>query len=152
MSTLCHGVEIQNYRSKWRLSTLYSIMWVTIPPQLWSTLGSAIVAIASRKACELSLLWRLTFGTTNRKLRSYYILTSVMSSFVMSLPLLYPKTLGNGCAQFEFPSLLLHFPPTYHMFWHLINPSKTSNHMLAHITLSLLWFSLCVISKCHTPQ
>ena len=28
-------------------------------------------------------------------------------------PLLYPKTLGNGCAQSESPSLLLYFPPIY---------------------------------------
>lgn len=33
---------------------------------------------------------------------------------IMSLPLLYPQALGNGRAPFKSPSLLPHFPPTYH--------------------------------------
>ena len=39
-----------------------------------------------------------------------------MSPFVMPRPLLHPKTLGNGCTQFKFPSLLSHFLSIYHGF------------------------------------
>jgi hypothetical protein len=46
---------------------------------------------------------------------------------------LYPWTLGSGCAQFKPPSLLSHFPPIYHGFWHWNNPPKTSNHALTRI-------------------
>ena len=36
----------------------------------------------------------------------------------MSLPLLYPETLGNECSQFKSPSLLLHFSFIYHRLQH----------------------------------
>ena len=49
---------------------------------------------------------------------SWYTLTSVMSPYVMPLPLLYSNTLGNGCAQCKSLSLLSHFPPIYHRYWH----------------------------------
>jgi hypothetical protein len=43
-----------------------------------------------------------------------YTLTSIMSPSVMSLPLLYPESLGNGCAQFKSPPLLPHYPLIHH--------------------------------------
>ena len=54
--------------------------------------------------------------------------------------------LGNKCAQFKSPSLLLHFPLIYiAQFWHWNNPPKNSNLMLAYITLS----SLSLLSLLH---
>ena len=41
-------------------------------------------------------------------------------TFIMSLLLLYPKTLGNQCAQFKYSFLLSHFPPIYHGYWHYV--------------------------------
>jgi hypothetical protein len=60
-----------------------------------------------------------------------------MLPFVISLPLLYPKTVGNGCAQYKSPSLLGKFSLIYYGLWHKHNPPENSNHMLACITLSL---------------
>ena len=36
----------------------------------------------------------------------------------ITLSLLYPKTLSNGCVQFESLSLLSQFPLIYHIFWY----------------------------------
>jgi hypothetical protein len=67
--------------------------------------------ISSVSSCTNWGLWTST-------IRTYYIPTSIMSPFVMSLLLLYPQTLGNGCAQLKPPSLLAHFLFMYHRFWH----------------------------------
>ena len=48
-----------------------------------------------------SMLWPPKFPLT--LVTTFYTLMYVMSPSIMSLLLLYPKTLGNGCAQFKFP-------------------------------------------------
>jgi hypothetical protein len=49
--------------------------------------------------------------------KQYHTLkTSIVSSFVMSLPLTYLETMGNGCAQFKYPFMLSCFPPRFHDF------------------------------------
>jgi hypothetical protein len=65
----------------------------------------------------------------------WYTLTSIISSSVMSLPLLYPKILGNKCAQFQSPSLLS-LSLSYITVLTLNYPPKNSNHVLTRITLS----------------
>ena len=69
----------------------------------------------------------------------------------VTLSLSYPKTLGNGCAQFKSPFLLSHLPLIYHNFWHKNNPPKNSTHMPACIIIIIIMLSflqcwLCVIS------
>ena len=49
-----------------------------------------------------------------------YTLTSIMSPFVMFIPLLYLETLENRNAQFKSSSLLSHSPLIYHMSGHSI--------------------------------
>ena len=53
-----------------------------------------------------------------------------------------PYSLGNGCAQFESPSLLSQLPPPpkyhIHMFGHQDKSPKNSSHALALITLPSL--------------
>ena len=48
-------------------------------------------------------------GPTERNEGAEYIPTFVMSPIAMSLPLLIPKTRGQGCARFKSRSLLSHF-------------------------------------------
>jgi hypothetical protein len=51
----------------------------------------------------------------------------------MSLLLLYPKMLGNGCYQFKSHSLLSYFPPIYQKVWTLMYPNKDSKpHARTH--------------------
>ena len=81
--------------------------------------------------------------------------TSVILPSIMWFPLLYTKTLENGCALLKNPSLLSHCFPMYHGLWHWSIPSKNSNHTIARITLSslsllsLLQCWLCDIPQCH---
>ena len=63
--------------------------------------------------------------SSHAELWSRYTLPSVTS-----LPQFYPNTLGNICAQLNSTSSLSHSPLIYHMFWHLTNPPKNSNHKL----------------------
>ena len=87
-----------------------------------------------------------------------YTSNSVTPTSLISLLLLYPKTLGNGCFQFKSHSLLSCLPPIYHGFWHWSKASKNSIHTLTHITLSslqslsLLQCWLWVIPLCHMLQ
>ena len=46
--------------------------------------------------------------------RTMYTLNFIISTPLMSLLLLYPRTLGNKCSQFKSHSLLSHFHPIYH--------------------------------------
>ena len=45
-----------------------------------------------------------------------YTMNFMISASLMSLFLLYPKTLGNGCPQSKSHSLLSCLSPIYHMF------------------------------------
>ena len=69
-------------------------------------------------------------------LLSWYTLTSVNITLHNVPPSLMSPNLGNGCAQFKYPSLLSHATPIYHGFWHYSNPPKNSNHTLIHVMLS----------------
>ena len=55
-----------------------------------------------------------------------------MSPSVMSFPLLYPKTLGRGCAKFKSPLLLSHFLLISHKIWHWTTRSHTSCCLQCH--------------------
>jgi hypothetical protein len=65
-----------------------------------------------------------------------YTMAFVMSPLLMLLPLLYPKTLGNKCPQFKYPSLLLHFP----MGGHLVHFINNMRHNIGRITF--IWHKI----------
>jgi len=66
------------------------------------------------------------------------IINFEISISLMSLLLLYPETLGNGCSQFKSHSLLSCLPPIYIIyiigFDIKVNHQKNSIYTLAHIT------------------
>ena len=68
----------------------------------------------------------------------------------MSLLLICPKTLGNGCSQFESRSLLSHISPIYHVFQHLkeinieFKPQVHTHHDVIIITIvTIAMLTLC---------
>jgi hypothetical protein len=67
--------------------------------------------------------------------------------FVMSLPLLYSKTLGNGCAHFS--SLLSHFP--FHISHSLISKYSTKEIQIArlhaHVVVNVI---IVMLSVCYS--
>ena len=88
--------------------------------QNWqSSHTSCVFHILREVGAELKIVHsRHAYLSTIFKATPYqrYTLTCVMSPFGMSLPLLYLKTLGKGCAQFKSPFLLSHLPLIYHGF------------------------------------
>ena len=54
------------------------------------------------------------------------------------LLLLYPETSGNGCPQFNSPSVLSHFPLIYHKFETKVIHQRVKTNTLAHITMSII--------------
>ena len=93
--------------------------------------------------CKDGLLengWRLT----------KYTLTSIISPLVMSLPLLYPQILGNGCAQSKSSSSLSYFPLKYHGFWHKIihhefKPCSCTHHIVNIVIIAMLTLCYSII-------
>ena len=78
-----------------------------------------------------------------------------MSPIVMSLPLLYPKTLGNIFVYFLKPSLLSHFPFMYHGFRIKINHHKIqilshTHHVVIIVTTTIIaMLTLCYSIMSH---
>ena len=68
---------------------------------------------------------------------------------VMSLPLLYSKTIGNGCDQLKCPSLLSHFFSYIIGLYSRINALKNSNHMLTCIIVIFAMLTLCYSIMSH---
>jgi hypothetical protein len=66
--------------------------------------------------------------------RTMYTLNFRISTPLMSLLLLYPKTLGNKCSHYKSHSLLSHFPPYITGFDTKINhqKSQTTNSHASH--------------------
>ena len=76
----------------------------------------------------------------------WYTLTSVMS-----LPLLYHETLGNGCAQMKSSSLLSHFFSINCSLWHKNNPPKRFQitHLHASDCHNLNYCHYCNVDLCY---
>ena len=85
-------------------------MWLRIgsKPQWRTTIASQVLLKTGTRGIIIWHGWRCTqlpleWPQNSMSKFVKYTLTSVISPFIMSLPLLYPKTLGNGCAQFNLP-------------------------------------------------
>ena len=88
--------------------------------------------------CKHPLTWAYLHSTCTP------LVYSIISTSLLSLLLLYAETLGNGCPQHKYHSLLSRFPSIYHEFRHSNEPLKNSIHKLARIMMSSLWLILFI--------
>ena len=78
---------------------------------------------------------------------SKYTPTSRMSPSIMSLPPSYPKTLGNICAQFEYPSLMSHSFSFIMSFG--IKPIHPKHHAHTHHVVIIVIIA-ATLTLCHS--
>ena len=82
-----------------------------------------------------------------------YTVTLVMSPSVMSVPLLYPETLGKGCALFNLP-LCCHISLTY-TSWVLTSKesskrTQTTHTRMHHVVVIVIIISTATLTLCYS--
>jgi hypothetical protein len=101
-------------------------------------LGPALPLVFTLSLKPLNISWVISVDSSYCPL-FFPIINFEISISLMSLLLLYPETLGNGCSQFKSYSLLSCLPPIYIIGFDIkVNHQKNSIYMLAHITLSIM--------------